>query len=130
MQGAFAPAAPAIVFPMDEAELFLWRIDRLQAAVDHLDGGNKNAFGRRMGWSDGTYVRQMLAGKRPITEKLIRSIQAIPGMEGWFEEAAADDVPDLALQVRKELLFRDVPDHVLQTFLEMLKALPPKRNAA
>lgn len=118
-----------MVFPMDEAEMFLWRIERLQAAIDHLDDGNKNAFGRRMGWADGTYVRQMLAGKRPITEKLIRIIDAMPGMAGWFDEGA-DNAYDLASQVRKELLFRDVPDHVLQTFLGMLRALPSKRDAA
>jgi len=62
-----------------------WRIERLVAAIDDLDGGNKTAFGRRLGYKDGGHVRQMCAGTRPITEKTVERIEAMPGMTGWFD---------------------------------------------
>ncbi|KAK53998.1 peptidase S24-like protein [Bordetella bronchiseptica OSU054] len=57
---------------------------RLQAAVDHVSKGNKTDFGRRLGYKDGAFVRQMVGGIRPVTEKTIRAIESMPGMRGWF----------------------------------------------
>lgn len=67
---------------MTDDELTLWRIERLQAAIDRLDGGNLNAFGRRMGWKDGSYVGQMLRGTRAITEKFTRPVGRTRSLAG------------------------------------------------
>jgi SOS-response transcriptional repressor LexA len=72
---------------MNELELAQARIAALQAAIDKLCDGNKSAFGRRLGYKDGAFVRQMISGERPVTEKTIRAIEAIPGMRGWFSNA-------------------------------------------
>lgn len=79
---------------MKELDLARLRIAALQAAIDHISEGNKTAFGRRIGYKDGAFVRQMLSGERPITEKTIRTIEQIPELKGWFakfeeNEAAA-----------------------------------------
>lgn len=69
---------------MNEVELNEFRMARLQAAVDHVSKGNKTDFGRRLGYKDGAFVRQMVGGIRPVTEKTIRAIESMPGMRGWF----------------------------------------------
>lgn len=69
---------------MNEVELNEFRMARLQAAVDHVSKGNKTDFGRRLGYKDGAFVRQMVGGIRPVTEKTIRAIEGMPGMKGWF----------------------------------------------
>ncbi|MBR8084607.1 MULTISPECIES: S24 family peptidase [Burkholderia cepacia complex] len=79
---------------MNELELARARIAALKAAIDKLCDGNKSAFGRRLGYKDGAFVRQMLSGERPISEKTIRAIEGLAGMRGWFaaftdSEAAA-----------------------------------------
>ena len=72
------------------------RRELLIKAIDRLTGGDRTAFGRRLGMKDGAYVRQMLSGKRAISEKTIRHIESIPGMRGWFTQAEGDQPPPLA----------------------------------
>lgn len=110
---------------MDEAELLLWRVERLQAAIDHLSKGNKTAFARLLGYQDAAFIRQMLSGKRAVGEKLIRAIEAREGMEGWFAPNAGQLGP-LEGQIRDELATREVPDHVLTSVLELLRGFPYK----
>ena len=69
---------------MNEIKLTEHRIQRLKDAIDHVSNGNKSDFGRKLYMKDGAFIRQMLAGTRPITEKTIRSIEAFHGMDGWF----------------------------------------------
>lgn len=69
---------------MKESDINAHRISRLEAAVDHVSNGNRTAFGKRLGYSDGAFVRQMLSGLRPITEKTIRAVEALPNMRDWF----------------------------------------------
>jgi hypothetical protein len=71
---------------MNELELQRWRAARLGAAIDKFSAGNKSEFGRRLGYKDGAFIRQMLSGDRPIREKTISAIEALPGMRGWFSE--------------------------------------------
>lgn len=71
---------------MNEVELNEFRIGRLLAAVNHVSHGNKTDFGRRLGYKDGAFVRQMLSGIRPVTEKTIWAIEAMPGMKDWFAD--------------------------------------------
>lgn len=128
-QGAFATAHPDSLPGMDDAELLLWRIERLQAAIDHLDDGNLNAFGKRMGWADGSYVGQMLRGARAISEKFIRRFEYATKLDGWFDPDLQHG-DDLEHKIRAELIQKDIPEHVLQTLLDLVRNCPPKKRVA
>nr|WKF61901.1 HTH-type transcriptional regulator PrtR [Paraburkholderia busanensis] len=90
---------------MNEIELARLRVDRLQAAIRKVTGtpdkpeGNQTLFGRLLEYKDGAFVRQMLSGAKPVTEKTIRKIEALPGMADWF--AARADVTGAAAPRRK-----------------------------
>jgi hypothetical protein len=130
MQGAIATAHRVTPYAM-EGDLTLWRVARLQAAIDKLDAGNLNAFGRRMGLKDGSYIGQMLRGTRPITEKFVRKLESIPQMDGWFDpDQNVEQNGTLDSRVRTELLRREVPEHVLQTILDLLTHCPVRRKVA
>lgn len=59
---------------------------RLREAVEKFDGGNADAFGRRIGYMNGGYIREVLAGRngKRVREKLIDRVHARPEMRGWF----------------------------------------------
>ncbi|WP_075357904.1 hypothetical protein [Caballeronia sordidicola] len=69
---------------MNELDLQRKRITLLRAAIDKATDGNVTAFGKRLGYKDGAYIRQMLSGVRPIREKTIFAIEDLPGMRGFF----------------------------------------------
>jgi len=77
---------------MNEVELADYRVARLEAAITRVSKGDRTAFGRRLGYKDGAFVRQMLAGKRPVSEKTVRAIEALPGMKAWFDPGRYPDV--------------------------------------
>jgi len=79
---------------MDKIELQEWRLERLEAAIKKLTGGNVTAFGRALGYKDGAFVRQLKSGKRTITEDTVRVIEDMPGMRGWFSAPSSEDVND------------------------------------
>lgn len=60
---------------------------RLQALIDTKFEGNRSAAGRALGYKDGAFIRQMLSGLRPITEKTVAQIEDLPGCRGWFRQA-------------------------------------------
>lgn len=62
-----------------------WRIERLAAMVERE--GGKAPAGRKLGYKDGAFVGQMLRGERPITEKTVNAVHALPGYTGWFSTA-------------------------------------------
>jgi len=72
---------------MNEALIAEQRRERLSKAIDHLTQGDRSAFGRRLGFKDGAFIRQMLSGSRAISEKTIRVIESLPGMTGWFTQS-------------------------------------------
>lgn len=104
---------------MNEIELNEFRMGRLLAAVDHVSKGNKTDFGRRLGYKDGAFVRQMLSGIRPVTEKTIWAIEAMPGMKGWFEVEGAPVLPD-ATDAKNEWPFPEISE-------KDVRALPPSQ---
>jgi hypothetical protein len=69
---------------MNELDLQRRRIERLRAAIDKVTGGNVTAFGKRLGYKDGAYIRQMLSGVRPIREKTVFAVEELPGLRGFF----------------------------------------------
>lgn len=79
---------------MNEIELAEFRVKRLADAIDRVCGGDRSAFGRRLGYRDGAFVRQMLSGKRSISEKTVRQIEDLPGMKGWFSEGPGSGAAD------------------------------------
>ena len=88
-------------------ELKAYRIERLSQAAKKMDDGNITLFGKRLGYVDGAFVRQMLKGTRPITEKTIRKIEEWRGMKGWFDNPSAgsnamevEDAPEIVAQQR------------------------------
>jgi len=84
---AFAKVANATVQFMNDAGVQAWRKERLRALAEKF--GGKAELGRKLGHRDGAYVGQMLSGDRPITEKLILKVEALPGYRGWFSQDAS-----------------------------------------
>jgi phage repressor protein C with HTH and peptisase S24 domain len=78
---------------MNETALQFYRRHRLEAAAARLAAGNISALGRLLGYRDGAFVRQMLSGNRAVSDKTVRAIESIRGMEGWFSEGPAAPVP-------------------------------------
>ena len=68
---------------LSEEQVF--RRERLQAAVRDQFGGNETALGRQLGYQDGAFVRQMLKGRRSITEKTVAKVHSLRGMAHWFD---------------------------------------------
>lgn len=66
------------------------RIARLAALIQARFEGNETACGRALGFKDGAYVRQMLAGKRPITEKSLAKWRGLSSVGKWFDEAVVN----------------------------------------
>lgn len=79
-----------------------YRRARLAALVKHQDFGGKASLGRALGYKDGAYVRQMIQGERPITEKLVDQIETMLGgrFSGWFQRQP-DELSELALDLAK-----------------------------
>lgn len=67
---------------MTEGSVQEWRRERMRALARKMHGNA--ALGRALGWRDGAYVGQMISGDRPITEKVIEKVEALPGARGWF----------------------------------------------
>lgn len=80
---------------MDESQIQELRRVRLDGAVKKLCGGNVTAFGRLLGYDGGAFVRQMLLGNRAVSDKTVRHIEGLRGMQGWFSLAATHVVHDL-----------------------------------
>ena len=87
-QAAFAPRSECYSEKVTNSEKDDARIALFIAAIKKKADGNKTEFGRLLNYKDGGFVRQMAAGKRPITEKTIRQIEEMPDMAGWFDGGA------------------------------------------
>lgn len=69
------------------------RIERLRALLEHSDfGGVQTRLGALIGLKSGAFIRQMLEGDRPITEKTIAKFEAARNgkYKGWFTDLAED----------------------------------------
>lgn len=81
---------------MSLEQLAAYRQSRLSDLLKHPDfGGKKAVLGRALGFKDGAYVRQMIEGERPITEKLVQKIEVIRDgkFAGWFSAQAPQPEP-------------------------------------
>lgn len=130
LQVSFATPSAATVRDVDAADKVLWRIERLKAAVQKMDGGNVTAFGKRLNYLNGAHVRQMLTGTRPISEKTIEKIHALPGLDGWFDPSSESELSQVIAQLKTEIANREIPEHVLLTTLQMFRGFPLRVRAA
>lgn len=91
--GAFATVAFMASAPDQQ-----YRRDRLDELAKHPDFLGRASLGRALGYKDGAFVRQMIVGERPITEKTVAFIETMRGgkYRGWFER------PGLNLSVIEE----------------------------
>jgi len=76
---------------MNNRNLQAWRRQRLHEMA--LREGGNLALGRKLGYSSGAFVGQMLRGERPISEKTVFAVHKLPGYGGWFDIAKTDNVP-------------------------------------
>jgi hypothetical protein len=57
---------------------------RLAEAVETFAGGSADAFGRKVGYANGGYIREALSAKKPVREALIDRVHGCREMENWF----------------------------------------------
>lgn len=81
---------------------------RLQEAVDRFSDGNAEAFAKRIGFSNGGYIRMCLRADnpRPVRESVIDRVHAVDEMRGWFDPVLA---PVSAADVRSAARTKDAP---------------------
>jgi len=75
---------------------------RLAALLAHAEfGGVRAELARFLGLKSGAYIRQLLEGERPVTEKLVERIEAANGgkFKGWFSDLAPALYSERALRV-------------------------------
>jgi hypothetical protein len=67
---------------------------RLLALVEDAEfAGRRVTLGQALGFRDGAYIRQLIEGERPISERLIERVHSMRGgkFRGWFD---VDGEPD------------------------------------
>lgn len=68
-----------------------WRRARVRDLAREV-GGNAS-LGRLLGYRDGAFVGQMINGLRPVSEKTVAAIEALPNRDGWFQQEASRPAP-------------------------------------
>ncbi|WP_311230745.1 MULTISPECIES: S24 family peptidase [unclassified Acidovorax] len=114
---------------MDDMVLQTYRRQRLKAAIDRLTNGNIAAFGRLVGYRDGAFVRQMLSGSRVVSEKTVRAVEALRGMDGWFAAVYAYVPAHASEAVATYRVARDgIDDAAMSVALVKLSLVPGKKG--
>lgn len=68
----------------------------IELVRDRFDG-NEQSVGRALGYVDGSFVRQMMKEGptgRLITEKTVRKIEGLYGLDGWFSRGQHKTIPN------------------------------------
>lgn len=80
---------------MDNDAIKKHRIARLEAAIKERFDESAADLAAALGLKNAAFLRQMISGHRPITEKTIAKIEALKGMAGWFglQVMTADGTP-------------------------------------
>lgn len=76
-----------------------WRRARLDALAQHEEFAGRAALGRALGYKDGAFIRQMIQGERPITEKTIHAVDSLRGgrFRGWFDKPSSGGEVSLSI---------------------------------
>jgi phage repressor protein C with HTH and peptisase S24 domain len=85
-----ASATFAVMSDRDADGTQAHRRARLEALVALKHGGNKTSFAHKLGLRDAAYLRQMLTGLRPISEKQVEKIEDAFRAKGWFSRLEAN----------------------------------------
>lgn len=99
-----------------------WRQKRMLDLSERL-GGNA-PLGRALGYKDGAYVRQMIAGERAITEKTVAKAERLPGCAGWFGSGNADQQSSSVIAMPQRLSLRAAVDLIA----DQLDQLSPEQR--
>ena len=73
---------------MSNIDVKTHRRARLKLLLDQRFAGKKVALGLALGHKSGAFVRQMLDGERPVSEKTVSAIHDLPGLAGWMDQGA------------------------------------------
>lgn len=73
-----------------------YRRRRLEELTQHQDFGGTSGLAAAAGWANGNYVRQLIRGNRPITEKTIEKLESLRGskFKGWFSSSPLSNPAD------------------------------------
>jgi hypothetical protein len=80
-----------------------WRRKRLEDALTARFDGNRDAFGKALGYKNGRYIGQLLNRDRPISEETVAKIEDVRGLKGWFKRNDTDMASDTWAQERSAL---------------------------
>lgn len=74
---------------MNNSKQQAFRIDRLKALA--LEFGGNTELGKKLGYTNGSHIGNLLSGYRPITEKFITKVETQLRCKGWFSFGAQDE---------------------------------------
>lgn len=101
-----------------------YRVARLQELLDKKFDGKKVQLGRALGHQTGAFVRQLLDRERPISEKTVLAIHALPGCHGWFDQAGAVKTQAVLQQPAAALDRPQLAEQLADALGDALQALP------
>lgn len=86
--------------------------------------GGRAPLGRALGYKDGAFVRQMIEGEKPITEKTVAKAERLPGCAGWFHSGGAAQAPSSVVTMPQRLTLRAAVDLIA----DQLDQLSPEQR--
>ena len=86
--------------------------------------GGRASLGRALGYKDGAFVRQMIEGEKPITEKTIAKVEHLPGCAGWFDTGNAAQPSSSVVTMPQRLTLRAAVDLIA----DQLDQLSPEQR--
>jgi hypothetical protein len=99
-----------------------WRQQRMLDLAERL--GGRAPLGRALGYKDGAFVRQMIEGEKPITEKTVAKVERLPGCAGWFNAASVGVQPSSVIAMPQRLSIRAAVDLIA----DQLDQLSPEQR--
>lgn len=70
-----------------------YRAARLSDLLSQKYGGSKTELGKALGYKSGAFVRQMIEGERPVSEKTVAKVEQLRGCKGWFTRPPQAELP-------------------------------------
>jgi hypothetical protein len=64
-----------------------WMRHRLKEAVERFADGSAEKLGRLLGYTNGGFVREIIAGGKPVGKAIVARMEDVPGASGWFHAA-------------------------------------------
>ena len=112
----------------DEKQQF--RLKRLGDLLDTHFDGNRTEFGKFLGYKDGAFVRQMLAGTRPISEKTVEKIESHRIYKEWFSDEPTELSPDEIELIKQYRKINQAGKQAFQAMIHSLVETQPLEKSA